>query len=188
MLIYPSDCIKAMMGYLQMSRFFNTQRLYREFEYDNLSAQNWCVIGLTTFKNRHSLLILIFVLMFIFMKYFCIVAFKPLCTSLVRDMKHTWKSQMTIFIMVKYFPPILTNVQIVSYANEIFIDHCTESAYLFNLGFSHLCLFAFHQNNLFHVPNVGVLTLGREQNIHILVMHLMFLKSSSLLLLVLIKI
>lgn len=56
--------------------------------------------------------------------------------------KQPW--QRIIFGMVEYLPSILTNIEIVSFANHIFINYCTEDAYHFNIGFGHHCSFAVY--------------------------------------------
>lgn len=53
----------------------------------NVSAQPWCVGGPTTSKNKQSMLILIFILLFfICKKYLCNVALRSLYMLLVRGL------------------------------------------------------------------------------------------------------
>lgn len=80
-----------MYGY---RRSYNTSRLWIQIEY-YLSAQHWCVIRPTTSKKK-SILIFIFILVLIYMKYLCTFALKPLYTLIVRDMKHTWNIHMSM--------------------------------------------------------------------------------------------
>lgn len=47
-------------------------------------------------RKKKSILIFIFILVLIYMKYLCTFALKPLYTLIVRDMKHTWNIHMSM--------------------------------------------------------------------------------------------
>lgn len=58
------------------------------------------------------------------------------------DQRYVNKLKRTMFGLVKQLLPILTNFYILSYENQIFINHCTMDAY--DLDFSHYCSFAVY--------------------------------------------